>query len=178
MQKFIFILLLIFSTYTTAADVVYVGDSIAAMMKLNNPHSNVVKYRDKNDETAVGGKNPKWIYERLRKTINRYPTYLQDRIVVLSSGYSNDPDGTYLDYHERIIRLLLSAGVQDIRILGMASNYYMSNRWGTHYYKPERYQFLKNLAQKYNLYIYPEYHASDKVHMTLKDIKRTEFGLR
>ena len=148
MQKFIFILLLIFSTYTTADDVVYVGDSIAAMMKLNNPHSNVVKYRDKNDETAVGGKNPKWIYERLRKTINRYPTYLQDRIVVLSSGYSNDPDGTYLDYHERIIRLLLSAGVQDIRILGMASNYYMSNKWGTHYYKPERYQFLKKLSAK------------------------------
>ena len=177
MLKKIFFVILSFCLFQSvqAKEIIYVGDSLAVAMRQSNPNNEVVRYLNSEEEVAVSGKNPKWIYERLINTLSFYPNLFKGKLVILSSGYSNDPDGKFIDYHEKIIKTLLQAGAE-IRMLGLANNFYINNKWGTHYYDEYRYLFLKFLANKYNLFIYPEFEGYDKVHMNKKDIELINYG--
>ena len=118
MLKKIFFVILSFCLFQSvqAKEIIYVGDSLAVAMRQSNPNNEVVRYLNSEEEVAVGGKNPKWIYERLINTLSFYPNLFKGKLVILSSGYSNDPDGKFIDYHEKIIKTLLQAGAE-IRML-------------------------------------------------------------
>lgn len=159
---------------------IYVGDSLAVgarELAFANNVSGVAEFLNKDFETAKNGKNPKWIYEQIRKVLNVDDSFFKYKTVILSSGYSNDPQGVYIDYHEKIIKSLLTSGAK-VRMLGLANNFYINNKYGTYYYNPERYHFLKDLAKKYNIKIYPEFVGVDKIHMSHKTIKNIYYGIK